>query len=137
MRATLWVVALVLAAGVLGLAGDGSVAWPGADGTSFARAGVSCASPPPWTLQGLHAGYRESAAHLSDDDVFFPCYFIGCACESNMRACCREMCCHWTCELLPSWWLCTCYYRTTCYWVPNCYTSPVLPMRVGPVGGEL
>jgi len=124
MRTVVWALVTALAFGLLAVAGDASAAWPSERGAS-----VSC-----WRTNALSGVLQEGLVHLPDDS-FYPCYSIGCACESNLLACCREMCCPWTCWFIP--WMCDCFYRTTCYWVPNCDTSPVLPLKVGPVGGEL
>lgn len=147
MRKVLLMLGLAVTVGVIGIAGDGSVAWPttveeeaatredqglvgagGVTGSSESGPAVSF-----WGIEAIPWVHHEGLVHLSADD-FFSCYFIGCACESNMRACCREKCCFWTCWFIP--WMCDCFYIITCYWVPNCYTSPVLPMKVEPVGGE-
>lgn len=126
MRATFWVLGIVLTAGFVGMADNGSIAWPS----------ESAASVSSWKTQACPALHHEGLVHPTNDDFFYTCYFIGCACESNILACCTQICCHWTCWFLPSW-MCSCYYRTWWYWVPNCYTSPVLPMKVEPVGEEL
>ncbi len=122
MRAVLVVLGVLLVLGFVALADDGSVVWPGASSRSLDE---------PCALLETYV-----SEFLSDDSFVYYCRFIGCTCVSNLQACCREQCCHWTCSLDPRSITCDCYYRITCYWVPNCYTKPELPMRIEPIGGE-
>lgn len=113
MRATLWVLAVVLAAGFLGLADDGSVPWPTIGKSE--------------NIQSFPLDVLVCAVICGLGGCDFNGRLLGCTCSGG-QVCCM----YYRCLQNPPWMIwypCYCGTETECYGIP-CEPGQPIPMRM-------